>query len=211
MRITVIGATGGTGLQLVQQAAAAGHDVTAAVRNPGVAPREWSGVRVVKADVADAHSLKEAVAGSDTVLSALGNRRGSHAPICGPSAAAVVHAMTDAGSRRLVVISAGGMHIDDGDSPLLRHLLKPALQRVLREDYADMAEMERVVSASELDWTIIWPVRLTDGPRTSRQRSQIGRNLRGGLSISRADLADAILKTIDNPETVRSSVAVAGG
>lgn len=207
MRIAVLGASGGTGAQVVSQAAAAGHKVLAVVRDPSSAHGP-GGVRVVRADVMDAGSVAAAVAGSDAVVSALGRRRSSPAPVCSASAPALVQAARASGIARLVVTSAAGMHTD-GDGPVTRWLLKPVLARVLREEFADMATMEQVVSASDLDWTILRPPMLTNGPHTGRYRSCIGRNVRGGLRLSRADLADAAVRALTDPRTIRTALAVA--
>lgn len=75
--------------------------------------------------------------------------------------------------------------------------------------YADMARMEQVLRHSDADWTIVRPPRLTDGSLTGRYRTAVNHHLRVGRAISRGDLATAILDLLENPDTVRATVAVA--
>jgi uncharacterized protein YbjT (DUF2867 family) len=79
---------------------------------------------------------------------------------------------------------------------------------MFRAHYADLARMEDVVRASGLDWTVSRPPKLTDKPLTGRYRTAIDRNVRGGFSISRADVAHHMLACLDLPETVGHVVGV---
>jgi putative NADH-flavin reductase len=89
----------------------------------------------------------------------------------------------------LIVVSNSG-RITVGDGLLTRLIVKPILRRLLQHTFADMRRMEDLVRASELDWTIVRPPMLTDGRRTGAYRTAINHNVRGGMRISRADLAD---------------------
>jgi hypothetical protein len=123
--------------------------------------------------------------------------------------------------RRLVVVSAAPIGTvpspdrphppqhDPGDGFLMRHLLGPLIKTILRAHYADLAQMEDVLRACDLDWTIVRPPRLTNKPVTGKYRTAIGRNLPGGSVISRADVADYMLRAISLPETVRQTVGIA--
>jgi putative NADH-flavin reductase len=106
MKLTVFAATGGIGRQVLEQAVAAGHDVTAVVRNPQNLPSTQA--RVVPADLAtaDPHVLQPAVEGADAVLSALGARSKAEAGVAWRGTQAVTRAMQAAGVRRIVVVSA---------------------------------------------------------------------------------------------------------
>ena len=112
------------------------------------------------------------------------------------------------GPRRLIVVSNSGMHVDDEDGPMTRHLVKPILRRVLRHAFADMRRMEGRVRTSGLDWTIVRPPMLTNGLHTANYRTALDRNLRGGTTISRADLADQLLRCLTDDRTVHATVAV---
>ncbi|MER5421689.1 NAD(P)-dependent oxidoreductase [Streptosporangium roseum] len=110
--------------------------------------------------------------------------------------------------RRLVAVSAGGAFIDDGDGPVTRLIVKPLLQRVLRHPFADTRAMEEEIRDTGLAWTVVRPPRLTDGPRTGRYRTSLNRNVRGGLTLSRADLADCILSRLDDPAVMSAVMCV---
>jgi uncharacterized protein YbjT (DUF2867 family) len=91
----------------------------------------------------------------------------------------------------------------------MRYLGGPFARRMFAAHYADLAEMEDVLRASTLDWTSVRPPRLTDGPFTGGYRAAYGRNVRGGVTISRADVADYLLRALTDPASVRETVAVA--
>lgn len=210
MRLTVFGATGGTGMQLVRQALAADHGVVAVVRDPARLPVEsHPSLRVVRADVMDPAAIVPALADSDAVVSALGSRTG-RAPttVCTDGSRSIVQAMGKTDVRRLVVVSASGPFVE-GDGPLMRRVAKPILQRVLRHTFADLLGMEQEVRGSDLDWTVIRPPMLTDGAHTGRYRTVVGRNVRGGTRISRADLAECIRVLLDDSASIRAAVSIA--
>ncbi|MEA5454125.1 NAD(P)-binding oxidoreductase [Sinomonas sp. JGH33] len=208
MKITVFGATGGTGLEVVRQAAAAGHEVTAVVRDPArLAP--VPGVAVVRADVMDPASIAPSLVGADAVVSALGNRDIRHATtVCSGGVASIIEAMEGANVRRLAVVSASGLVTDGADDFLTRYVAKPILQRILAYNFADLRRMEEIVRESGLDWTIVRPSRLLDRPR-GNYRVEIGRNLPRGYNTRRADVADYILRSLDDGAAVGEAVAVA--
>jgi putative NADH-flavin reductase len=223
MKITIFAATGGIGRQALQQAIAAGHDVTAVVRNPrnlSAAP-----ARIVTADLAepDPAALSSAVAGADAVLSCLGSRSKADAVagITWRGTLAITEVMRAAGVRRIVVVSAAPVgtvpsparpappRYDPGDGFVMRHLLNPIAKKAFRTSYADLARMEDVLRASDLDWTVVRPPRLTTKPLTGTYRMATGQNLRRGMSVSRADVAHAMLRVLTEPGTFRRTVGVA--
>ncbi len=220
MKLTIFAATGGIGRELLQQALVDGHDVTAAVRSPGQVTED---VRTVRADLAapDQALLESAVAGADAVLSGLGPRSAADRGIASRGTRAIVSAMQAAGARRLLVVSAAPIGTvaspgrprpprhDPGDGAVMRYLLNPMIRRVLREHYADLALMEEAVAGSGLDWTIVRPPRLTDRPLTGSYRTAYGRNLRRGLTISRADVAHLMLGLVSEPDSAGQTVGVA--
>jgi putative NADH-flavin reductase len=224
MKLTIFAATGGIGRQLLEQAVDAGHDVTAVVRHPQNVPGELAGqVRVVAADLAapDPAALTSAVQGADGVLSGLGPRSSTDAGITSRGTQAIVAAMQAAGARRIVVVSAAPVGTvpsparpnpprhDPGDGLIMRHLLNPAIKAALRKHYADLAQMEDILRASDLDWTAVRPPRLTDKPLTGTYRTAHGQNLRRGLVISRADVAHYMLRALDQPETIKQTIGIA--
>ena len=220
MKLTIFAATGGIGRELLQQALVDGHDVTAAVRNPAQVTAD---VRTVAADLAapDQARLESAVAGADAVLSGLGPRTAADRGITSRGTAAIISAMRAAGARRLLVVSAAPIGTvaspgrprpprhDPGDGTVMRYLLSPMIKTLLRGPYADLALMEDAVTGSGLDCTIVRPPRLTDKPLTGTYRTAYGRNLRRGLTISRADVAHLMLGLIHEPDSIGQTVGVA--
>jgi putative NADH-flavin reductase len=220
MKLTIVAATGGIGRQVLEQALAGGHDVTAVVRNPRALPE---GVRAVAADLATAGAadLEPAVEGADAVLSGLGPRTRADAGVAARGTGALVRAMQATGARRLVVVSAAPIGTvpspgrpvpprhDPGDGFFMRHLFSRIARAAFARHYADLAVMEDIVRDSGLDWTIVRPPRLTDKPRTGAYRTALGQNVRGGFLVSRADVADLMLRVLDQPETIKQVVGIA--
>ena len=203
MKLLVLGASGATGRWLVDVAARAGHDVTALIR-PTASFDAPSGVRVVRGEVLDPALLASAVSGQDAVASCLGIRRGGKspwAPLRSPPdlmtrvTSILVPAMKSAGVKRVVAISAGGV------AESITQLTMPVRWLVSVGNvgiaYRDLAEMERRLSASRLDWLAVRPVTLMDGPPTGRA----GRVERYGLFsiVRRADVATWMLGALSRP------------
>ncbi|GLF95030.1 NAD(P)-dependent oxidoreductase [Streptomyces yaizuensis] len=211
MRYTVFGATGGTGRQLVRQALAAGHQVTAVVRDPDRLPvREHERLEVVVAGVTDQEALRPAVAGRDAVLSALGAPTNKAVGIASAGTRAILGALDAEGVRRLVVVSAAPVGPPpDGEGPLYRLVLLPLVRRAFRDVYADLAVMENEIRAGGTDWTVVRPPRLTDGPPTSTYQTRFGGAVTGSHTVSRADVAQAMLALVEDPAAVRQVVGVA--
>ncbi|TDD89561.1 NAD(P)-dependent oxidoreductase [Actinomadura rubrisoli] len=196
MRLTVFGATGGAGVQVVRQALDAGHAVTAVVRNSGGLPAELRDrADVVTADVMDPGAIEEAVKGRDAVISAIGTREGRRpTTVCAASSASIIAAMRAAGAARFLMVSAAGVAVEPGDGPFTRYVAKPLIiQPLLRHGFADMRTAERHVRDSGLDWTIVRPPRLKDGPGKGEYRKAVDGAVPGRFSIDRADLATALL------------------
>jgi putative NADH-flavin reductase len=221
MRLVIFAATGGIGRHLVGQALAAGHDVTAVARNPRDLPAR---ARVVTADLADPDpaALAAAVEGAGAVLSGLGPRNPrADAGITSRGTRAIVAAMRASHVRRIVVVSAAPVGTvpsprrpnppkhDPGDGFFMRHLGARLANTLFRAHYVDLALMEDILDDSGLDWTVSRPPKLTDKPLTGEYRTAYGQNIRGGFSVSRADVAHHMLRMLDQPETIHQVVGIA--
>jgi putative NADH-flavin reductase len=162
MKLTIFGASGATGTSLVEQAVAAGHEVTAVVRDPArLAVPAQQRLRTVTADVMDPPAITPAVAGADAVISAVGPRGTGPTTVIQDSVRSIIAAMRKTGTRRLLQVS-GSVVADEGESPYLRYLLKPVARRTfLRHVCADMRLGEDEIRESNLDWTIFRPPSLT--------------------------------------------------
>lgn len=220
MKLTIFAATGGIGRQVLEQAVAAGHDVTAVARQPKNVSRR---VRVVLVDLTapDPAAMESAVSGADAVLSGLGARSAADIGVAWRGTQAIIQAMQAVRVRRIVVVSAapigtvrspGRPHPpkhDPGDGFFMRHLFSHVAKTVFGRRYADLALMEDIVRDSGLDWTIVRPPKLTDKPLTGTYRMAYGQNLRGGWDISRADVAHSMLRVLKQPETIKQVIGIA--
>ncbi len=210
MNLTVFGGTGRTGVLLIRAALTAGHSVTAVARDPSRITISHERLRTARADVLQRATFDDAVAGADAVASALGEPKGSKpTTIYSVGAANILDAMQHAGVRRFVGISAIPVTPRSQVSVLERLVVFPILDRFFGQGYADMTRMEKRLHASTLDWTVVRPPQLTDGPATGRYRTAVNSHLPGARRISRADLAALILRLIDDTGAVRAVVAVA--
>jgi putative NADH-flavin reductase len=201
-----LGATGATGRALVEQALAAGHEVTAYVRDSTKLPP--GPVRTVTGDfLLNSATLDDAMRGQDAVISALGVGQ-SFKPggLIERAAPRIVDAMQSANVRRLVFTSAFGVGPTWPDTPLLPRLF---MRTLLRRIYADKEAGEAAIRQSTVDWTIVYPAGLTAGPRTDRARVGEHLPLRGFPTVSRADVAAVLLRVIEDRATIRSSLLVA--
>ncbi|GAA2790297.1 NAD(P)-dependent oxidoreductase [Crossiella cryophila] len=208
MNITVLGATGRTGEHVVQQALKAKHQVTAVVRNPAKLQLHHPALTIAQADVLDPTTLTEHLTGRDAIISALGAGHLKPSTICTDSAESILRAMPKARVRRLIVVSTSGA-TTEGDRPFTRYLLKPVLGRVFRHPWGDMRRMEELIMASDTDWTIVRPPRLTNTQHTGIYRTATNRSIPGGNSIPRANLANALLNTVTNRTTYNQTLTVA--
>ena len=194
LRILVLGASGGTGSHLIEQALAAGHSVTALARDPSSIWVKHERLAVVKGDVRDAERMDEVVAaGIDAVVSALGHTQGATRDMLTVGAQNIFAAMERLGVRRLVVLMGADLP-DPHDEITLARSMGLRLRRLsngrLVEDWEGAAE---VIRGSALDWTIVRAARLTDGPRTSFYLTgylKLGAN----HSIARGDVAEFMLR-----------------
>jgi putative NADH-flavin reductase len=206
MKLVVLGATGSTGLEIVRQAIQHGHAVTALVRSPDRLQEFATGIAVRRGDPLNSTDLEHAIQGHDVVLSAFGPR----VPISKPDAdllqrfaVALTSAMPRAGVRRAVVESVAFLFRDSIVPPtyLLGRLFFSTI-------VADASAMERVFEKSGLDWTMVRPPQLTDKPYTGRYRVGVGRLPVFGFKISRADVADFMIKAAEDPSSIHKIVGV---
>jgi len=206
MKLVVLGATGGTGLEIVQQAIERGHSVTALVRSPERLKPFRDRIIVKQGDLLNPAELEQVIQGQDAILSAFGPRvpvSKADANLLQRFAVAVTSAMVHAGIGRVVVESVAFLFRDSLVPPayLLGRLFFSAIVR-------DATEMESIVQKSGLDWTIVRPPRLTDKPRTGKYRVDEGHLPRFGFSISRADVADFMIRSAQDPASNRKIIGV---
>ena len=205
--ILILGATGATGRYVVQHAASAGMDVTVLVRDPSKLPPTSRPIRVLMGDVVtQPGTLGPAIRDQDAVISTLGRGLSFRSnDLIARAAPAIVAAMEREGVRRLVFTSAFGLGHTYPDTPLLPRLFMATL---LREIYADKRKGEAHITASGLDWTIVYPTGLTDGPMTGSYRLGERLKLSGFPKISRADVAHCLVRLVTERKYFRAGVLV---
>lgn len=210
MHLIVFGGTGGTGQQLIRTALASGHTVTAPARDPSRIRTAHSRLRIVRADVLDPASLVGTADGADAVVSALGVPDGRKpTTVYSTGVANVLDAMVNADVSRFIGVSAVPVTPRAEVGVLDRLVVYPILYQLFGEGYADMARMEQVLRNSAVEWTVVRPPRLTNRPATGHYRTALNRRLPRAYTISRADLAAAMLHLLEQPHTVRATVVVA--
>ncbi|MFF5144024.1 NAD(P)-dependent oxidoreductase [Streptomyces sp. NPDC013157] len=209
MNLTVFGATGGIGREIVRQALASGHRVTAVVRDPARLTVTGTGLVVVRADLTDPEVIRPALTGRDAVLSGLGPRSRGDAGVAARLTRTVLAAMEAEAVRRLVVVSAAPVGPEPDDDGLLDRTMRGLVATILRPVYDDLREMEAELSGSGTDWTSVRPPRLQDKPLTGTYRTVVGGFPRKGRFIARADVAHAMLAMTEDQGTVKQGVGVA--
>jgi len=207
MRIVVIGAAGRTGREVVRQALGHGHDVRAFVRSTTLDLAD-ARLETIAGDVLSFDDVEHAVRGCDAVVFAVGSGGGREVTVFSEGVANVLHAMAVHGVDKLVAISAAGAFARK--DPRISLGFRLMISTVLKPVYDDMERMEQRVAASGVDWTIIRPVGLTDGPLTGTYRVSLdGSLLPKAERIARADVAALALKAVETHAFSRSTLVVA--
>ena len=207
VKLLVLGATGGTGQQVVTQALDAGYDVTALARAPGKITIHHSSLRVLQGELPDARALAEAMRSQDAVISAIGRGKTFKSDhLIERSVPAILAAMHNAKVPRLMFTSALGVGATFQDSPWMAKLF---FRTLLREIYADKLIGDDLIRKSGLDWTIVQPGVLTDGPLTRRYRCGERLAMSGMPKISRANAAHFMLDRINDASTSGRTIVIA--
>jgi putative NADH-flavin reductase len=205
MEIVVLGATGRTGRQVVEEALRRGHGVRAVVRNPAAAGLPQA-VDVRAGDARDAEVLRAAVTGADAVVSALGPRKGDHT-LHSDVARVLVDVQRDAGVRRFVGISGAGIDVPGDRKSLRDRIVSALIQRLGGAAVADKPREYAVWAGSGLDWTLVRPPRLTDDPRTGRVEHHAATSPRA-TAVGRADLAAFLVDCVEQGSYVGAAPLV---
>jgi putative NADH-flavin reductase len=207
MRIVIFGASGGTGRQLVQQALDAGHEVTAFVRDPARITMTHPALHVCQGNVADTRSIVYGVRGQEAALSALGTGSSlAHDAALVHGMSYIIDAMKTHGVRRLIYQSFIGVRESrEAAGWVVRHIAR----HPLKHQIADHEARERLIVASDLDWTIVRPCTLTNGPLTKRYRSGVDIVAASLMPrLSRADVACFMLEQLTDSRYVRGKPRV---
>jgi putative NADH-flavin reductase len=207
MHVLVIGATGRTGRQVVIQALGQGHGVTALVRNPVDIRQQDERLKVIHGDVLDYPSVESAMQGQDAVVSALGARTHGRTTVLSEGTKNIIRAMEQQKVRRFVCESSLGVGDSAGQMGWLFDWL--VLPLWLRHVYRDKEVQEQAISKSKLNWVIVRPALLTNGPKTGVYQAGL-KYTRSSIvpRISRADVADFMLKQLTDDAYLRKAPAL---
>jgi len=211
MKMTVFGATGGIGGQVVRQALDAGHKVTAVVRDPARFEVSHPALEVATVPgLTDPEALRPVLEASDAAVSGVGPRGRKDGPVASSTTRGILRAMEASGVRRFVAVSAVPVGpVPEGESWLNRRIILPLISAFARDVYADLADMEEQIRRSTTEWTIVRPPKLVNKPLTGTYRTCVGGNVPRGYTISRADVAHAMLAALDDPATLRQALGIA--
>jgi len=210
VKVTVFGATGGVGREVVNQALDHGDYVIAYVRNPAKLDLTDPNLTVITGELTDREAVRRAVRGADAVVSTLGpslDRKATGMPLV-DGTSAIVEAMQAEGVERYIGMATPSLR-DPRDTHSLLGLIVPVMGRTfLLRAYQELLAMSQLVTDSPLDWTIARFTRPTDGVRTGTVRAgYLGRD-RIRASITRADIATFLLDQSTDPRFHRSAPAI---
>jgi putative NADH-flavin reductase len=206
MKIIIFGATGDLGKLIVEQALAQGHEVTVFVRTPALFTMVDLHLTIIQGDVLDAARVEVAVTGHEAVISALGVKLGRPPErIRSEGTQNIVTAMEHHGVKRLICVSAMGAGDSKSRSGLFGKVLVPL---IAKERFADVERQEQIIQNSHLNWVLVRPPRLTNGPKTGAYRTGI--DLKTGMSskVSRADVADFLLKQVSDDTHLHQALTI---
>jgi putative NADH-flavin reductase len=208
VKIAVLGATGRTGRPLVEELLRRGHHVVAVVRDPGGGGLP-DAVELVPGDVRDADVLRRAVTGADAVVSALGPRKGDprlHREV----APLLVRVLQEAGVRRFVGVSGAGVDVDGDRKSRRDRIISGIIKRLPGDAVKDKVLEYGVWRDSGLDWTLVRPPRLQDGPATGSVEHHASTSPRS-TAIRRSDLALFLADEVEQARYVGKAPLVAAG
>ncbi len=209
-RLLILGATGGTGRQLVMQALERGYTVTALVRNPSKLKIEHPQLKILQGNMLDYASVEAAVRGQEAVISALGHKRWFYPTrILSEGTRNLLRAMETHRVPRLVCETSLGIGNSVGRMGLYYTFF--VIPVILPFYFWDKTRQERLIAASDVEWVIVRPGVLTNRKKRNAYRHgpYVG-NFIWTVNISRADVADFMLNQITDDTYLRTAVGVCG-
>ena len=204
MKLLIFGSTGGVGRQVVEQALERGHAVTAFARNPAKLDIQHPNLEFFRGDVLDLPAVEQAIKGQDAVVCTLGAGQKLSGTVRSEGTRHIVQAMQRSGIQRLICQTTMGTGDSWGSLNFYWKYVMFGL--ILRHVFADHERQERAVQQSSLDWTIVRPGAFVEGDRTGQYRHGFpGTDKTSKLKISRADVADFILKQLGDRSYLRQT------
>jgi putative NADH-flavin reductase len=208
MKLAIFGATGETGKQLVKQALEKGNKVTSYVRNPQKLNIEHECLTIIQGELTNKTAIENAISGVDVVISVLGPRSGSKSKPITQGMQNVIPAMEKQNIRRLIISSTLSLSDPDDLPDFKSRVLINLVKLINRAVYEEIISVGKVVRSSNLDWTIIRLPLLNNNPKSGKVKvGYLGRK-EVGLKISRADIADFMLKQVQDKKYIRKAPAI---
>ncbi len=198
MKVVIFGGAGGTGRVVVERALEKGYEVTAFDRHPQALTIQHPKLAIVQGDIFDPAQVEAAIVGQDVVICVLGVKPGVTIPVCSKGTENIVAAMQKVGVKRFICQSAYVVAALDGEwreAPWALPLILPFFPKI-KATFADHVIQERITRQSGLDWIIVRPSKLTDGPKTGHYKAGVHLSMGMNAKISRADVADFLLKQV---------------
>lgn len=202
MKISVFGASGRTGILIVYQALNQGHHVTAFTRRVSGVPIQHEKLKIVEGDILDPVKVREAVAGQDAVLCALGLDKNKPSTVLSEGTRNILKVMEEEGVRRFICMSSAGI-LGNDSSFWFGKIFMPLF---LRHIFDDKRRQMNVIEESNAEWVIIRPVGLTDSPKTGTYKINPGNPT--SWTIPRADVADFMIRLVTNRQYDRTMPAL---
>jgi putative NADH-flavin reductase len=212
MKIIVFGANGRTGKLIVTQALAKGHSVTAYVRSAEGMPQDPR-LAIIQGETTDFKAVVDAVRGHRAVLSALGANNRKKSDVLADAIPHILEGMRQEYVNRLIVLGAAGIDPEWGkyQNAITRLALWVARKTALKHPFIDQTTQERLIAASDVDYTIVRAPRLMDGPFTGAYRVLPDALPSGATRINRADVADFMLQQLTDPRFHRQGPYIGSG
>ncbi len=213
MKVAIFGATGATGRLVVEQALAEGHTVTAFARNPEAVTIKHVGLSIVQGNVFQATDVRRGVEGQDAVICTIGGhdafrrlKQASQRGLCTTGTRHMLAAMEQCHVARFICMSSWGVGGSRERVPFrFARIIFPLM---MKEEFLDKEEQEQLISQSKLDWTIVRPSVLTNTPPTGTYRVEEKLKFSARSHISRADVADFLVKQLTDTTFLRRSVEI---
>ena len=210
MKLVIFGANGKTGTLLTEQALAKGHQLTAYIRRAGALEQQHPNLKIVVGNLNDTDKLREAIKGADACISVLGGSSlFKHAPEIISGIDSIINIMEQEGVKRFIYLSSMGA----GESRKLMGMIIRFLiaDIMLRVPLADHTANEKRIAKSKMNWTLVRPAGLTNGPKTGRlKHGKTLKVLKGSPQISRANVASFIIEQLSDASYIKSGVWIYG-
>jgi uncharacterized protein YbjT (DUF2867 family) len=210
MKLTIFGATGATGKQLIKQALAAGNPVVAYARDPSKIEASHELLTLVQGELTDTAVIEGATSGADAVISVLGPRPGEniHSKPLTNGMQNILAAMQRTNVRRLIISSTPSAS-DPKDLPDFKFkVLVTLIKTLMRPAYEEIVNVARLVRASDTDWTIVRVSMLNNNPALGTIRAGYLGRKQVGTTIARADLAAFMLVQVQDPTYLRQALVI---